>query len=75
MAMKPRLWMPLLAVALALGFWITQAGDPFLDRAIPLPPENESSVYLDQLEAIAPVIGKKVIFPPGLVDYLSKRDA
>ncbi len=48
--------------------------DAFLDQSIPSPSENTSFVYLEQLESIAPVVGKKVIFPPGLVDYLSKEE-
>ncbi len=72
-ALKYRVWLTLLVLVLAVGTWSLQRGDPYLDQTIPVPPDNRSSVVLDQLQAIAPVIGKKVIFPPGLVDYLSKE--
>ena len=72
--MRRRLWLLLFLAGIALGLGITSlVYDPVLDRMIPLPAENPSYVYLDQLNAIAPIIGKKVIFPSGLVDYASKE--
>jgi len=76
--MRRRLWLLLFlaAIALGLGFAVVFAlkYDPVLDRLIPLPVETTSSLYLDKLNAIQPVIGKKVIFPPGLVEYASKEN-
>jgi len=71
--MKCRLGVVFLFVIMACVLANASADDSFLDQAIPFPPENKSHLYLDQLQAISPVIGKKVIFPPGLVDYLSKE--
>jgi hypothetical protein len=69
----------LLAAIFAFGLWTVLAPYAFLYRPIyrdqkyPYPPEVRSGIYLDQLEAIAPVIGKKVIFPPGLLAYASQE--
>jgi len=63
------------AVVVLLASFVTMtrvsADDSFLDQAIPVPPEIKSSRYLDHLQAIAPVVGKKTVLPPGLADYLS----
>jgi len=72
-----RVWFVALA-GLGLAFSSLKGSGPapsdaFLDQSISFPPENESFVYLEQLESIAPVVGKKVIFPPGLLDYLSRE--
>jgi len=74
-AMKSRYWVPLLVavVVLGLGLWIAFVYDPVLDRKIPVPAQTWGPRYLDQLEAIAPIVGKKVIFPAGLVDYASRE--
>jgi hypothetical protein len=70
--MKWRLQVIFFVTIFGCGPVLASSDESFLDRRIPFPPENNSCLYLDQLQAIAPVIGKKVIFPTGLIDYVSR---
>jgi hypothetical protein len=75
MATKHRFWVLFLAAVSALESWggLASASDLFLDRTIPAPSNNKSYLLLDRLDALQPVIGKKVIFPPGFVDFVSRE--
>ena len=69
-------------IAALLGFLLVllplksaepNSGPAFLNESISLPRGSESLIYLDQLQAIPSAIGKKVIYPPGLAEFVSKE--
>lgn len=81
MAMKRRYWVPLLVAAVAiasLGVWRALAPDTFLNQKVDRTQTfpycgGRIGSYLNRLEAIQPVVGKKVIFPPGLIEYATQE--